>query len=49
MKKYVEADLQIVRMNNTDIVTASVVNIGNSFTSGNHPAEAPSNRRSIWD
>ena len=46
MKHYINAELQIVRMNN-DIVTASI-NVNNNNTTpvvGN----APERRRSIWD
>ena len=47
-KTYIDAKLQIVRFDN-DIITDSVVNIGDPFQDGNHPGEAPSRRRSIWD
>ena len=46
-KKYINAELQIVRMNNNDIVTESAV-IGNPIQNGNVTGNAPS-RRSIWD
>jgi hypothetical protein len=48
MKTYNNAELQIVRMNNNDIVTTSM-GIGGSKTTGNWTAEAPERRRSIWD
>ena len=48
MKKYIDAELQIVRVNNNDIVTASVT-FGSSITSGTVTADAPERRRSIWD
>ena len=50
MKTYINAELQIVRMNNKDIVTTSTVGIGNPIggnTSVN--AQAPERRKSIWD
>ena len=47
-KKYINAELQIVRMNNNDIVTTSM-GIGGAKTGGNWTAEAPERRRSIWD
>ena len=49
MKKYIDAELQIVRVNNNDIVTASQVGIGNPITTGNVNAQAPERRKSIWD
>ena len=50
MKKYINAELQIVRMNNNDIVTTSTVGIGNPI-GGNTGvnAQAPERRKSIWD
>ncbi len=49
MKKYINAELLIVRTHN-DIVTASQVTVGNPFTSDSHEADAPGRRRrSIWD
>ena len=49
MKAYNKAELQIVRVNNNDIVTASIT-IGNPITNGNTvTADAPERRRSIWD
>ena len=47
MKTYINAELQIVRMNN-DIVTASV-KVGNAIETGNVVAQSPERRRSIWD
>ena len=49
MKTYINAELQIVRMNNNDIVTTSTINIGTPISSGTTPADAPGRRRSIWD
>ena len=47
MKKYINAELQIVRMNNNDIVTNSAqIGVGSNISNGT--ADAPS-RRSIWD
>ena len=48
MKQYIDAELQIVRMNNNDIVTTSV-QVGNPITGGTHTAEAPGRRRDIWN
>ena len=49
-KTYINAELQIVRMNNNDIVTTSTVGIGNPITGGSTViADAPERRRSIWD
>lgn len=49
MKQYINAELQIVRVNNNDIVTASTtVNVGNPITGPVGPANTPG-RRSIWD
>ena len=47
-KKYINAELQIVRMNNNDIVTTSV-RVGDPITTGNVNAQAPERRKSIWD
>ena len=47
-KTYINAELQIVRMNNNDIVTTSV-GIGNPINTGNVNAQAPERRKSIWD
>ena len=49
MKTYIDAKLQIVPMDNNDIVTTSTVGVGTPFDSGNHTADAPGRRRSIWD
>lgn len=46
-KKYIDAELQIVRVNNNDIVTTSIA-VGGTKTEGNWNAQAPG-RRSIWD
>ena len=48
MKKYIDAELQIVRMNNNDIVTTSIP-VGTPIYSGNVSADAPGRRKSIWD
>ncbi|MBO7545554.1 MAG: hypothetical protein J6T19_02455 [Paludibacteraceae bacterium] len=48
-KTYINAELQIVRMNNKDIVTTSTMGIGDAKQSGNWNAQAPDRRRSIWD
>ncbi len=48
MKQYIEAQLHVVRVNNNDIVTASI-GIGDTKTTGNWNAQAPDRRRSIWD
>ena len=49
MKKYIDAELQIVRMNNNDIVTTST-RIGDPIIGGQPiNANAPERRRSIWD
>ena len=48
-KTYINAELQIVRMNNNDIVTTSTVGIGNPISGGTHTADAPERRRGIWD
>ena len=48
MKKYIDAELQIVRMNNNDIVTTSV-GIGTPITTPGAVANAPERRKSIWD
>ena len=48
MKKYIDAELQIVRVNNNDIVTASAtISVGSNMSNG--VADAPERRRSIWD
>ena len=49
-KTYINAELQIVRMNNNDIVTTSAtVSIGSPISNGGNVAGAPDRRRSIWD
>ena len=48
MKKYIDAELQIVRMNNNDIVTTSQLGIGNNTVTNGTQIQAPG-RRSIWD
>ena len=49
-KKYINAELQIVRMNNNDIVTTSTtVGIGTPISNSGNVANAPERRRSIWD
>ena len=47
MTKYIDAKLQIVRMDNNDIITESV-NIGDPITGQVVIGNAPG-RRSIWD
>ena len=47
-KTYINAELQIVRMNNNDIVTNSIP-VGTPISSGNVNADAPGRRKSIWD
>ena len=48
MKTYINAELQIVRVNNNDIVTASM-NINNgTVVSDPNQVNAPG-RRNIWD
>ncbi|MBQ7672690.1 MAG: hypothetical protein IJS49_06410 [Paludibacteraceae bacterium] len=47
-KTYINAELQIVRMNNNDIVTTSV-RVGDPITTGSVSADAPARRKSIWD
>ena len=50
MKTYIDAELQIVRVNNNDIVTASTtVGIGGTITGNSVNANAPERRKSIWD
>ena len=48
MKKYINAELQIVRMNNNDIVTTSIGTNGTPITNPGAVAGTPG-RRSIWD
>ena len=47
-KTYINAELQIVRMNNNDIVTASQLGIGTNTVNSGTQVQAPG-RRSIWD
>ena len=48
MKSYINAELQIVRMNNNDIVTNSAqIPVNGTISSGT--ADAPGRRRGIWD
>ena len=47
-KKYINAELQIVRMNSNDIVTTSIP-VGTPISSGNVSADAPGRRRDIWN
>ena len=47
MKKYSNAELQIVRVNNNDIVTASLPK-GNATVTDPNVIQGPA-RRSIWD
>ena len=47
-KKYINAELQIVRMSNNDIVTTSI-GMGDPKTGGNWTGQAPERRRNIWD
>ena len=49
MKQYIKAELQVVRVNNNDIVTASSVGIGDGYSSGTHTGNAPERRKGIWD
>jgi len=50
MKTYNNAELQIVRMNNNDIVTTSTtVGIGGVINNSGNVANTPERRRSIWD
>ena len=48
MKTYINAELQIVRVNNNDIVTASIPTNGTPITNSGNVANSPA-RRSIWD
>lgn len=48
-KKYINAQLQIVRTSNNDIVTASQIGKGEPITGGTIGGDAPGRRRSIWD
>ena len=47
-KKYIDAELQIVRTNN-DIVTASQIGVGSNPITDPGAVQAPGRRRSIWD
>ncbi len=49
MKKYINAELQIVRTNNFDIVTASQIGVNNNPVSDPNSVQAPGRRRSIWN
>ena len=49
MKKYINAELQIVRMNNNDIVTNSIGLNGSTISTPGAVANAPERRKSIWD
>ena len=48
-KTYINAELQIVRMNNNDIVTTSTQIPVNNTGISSGTADAPGRRRSIWD
>ena len=48
MKTYINAELQIVRMNNNDIVTTSI-GMGDTKTTGTWVGNAPERRRDIWN
>ena len=48
MKAYNKAELQIVRVNNNDIVTASQIGVGNTTVTNSNQIQTPG-RRSIWD
>ena len=48
MKKYFDAELQIVRVNNNDIVTASQLGVGSTPVTNGNQIQTPG-RRSIWD
>ena len=48
-KTYINAELQIVRVNNNDIVTASQLGIGTNPVTGSGQVQGPERRRSIWD
>ena len=48
MKQYIKAELQVVRLNNIDIVTASQLGIGSNTVTSGTQVQAPG-RRSIWD
>lgn len=48
MKTYINVELQIVRVNNHDIITASSINTSTTTTVTPGTTLAPG-RRSIWD
>ena len=47
MKKYINAELQIVRLNNNDVIVTSMNTPNNQV--GNGVQLSPERRRSIWD
>ena len=47
MKKYINAELQIVRLNSSDVIATSMNTPTNQV--GNGTQLAPDRRRSIWD
>lgn len=47
MKKYINAELQIVRLNNSDVIATSMNTPNNEL--GNGTQLAPERRRSIWN
>jgi len=47
MKKYINAQLQIVSLSN-DIVTASNIGVGSTTVTNSNQIQTPG-RRSIWD
>ena len=49
MKTYINAELQIVRTNNNDIVTASQIGVGSTPVTNPGAVQAPGRRRGIWD
>ena len=48
MKKYINAELQIVRMNNNDIVTTSI-QMGSPINTPGAVANEPEHSKRIWD
>jgi len=48
MKQYIKAELQVVRVSNNDIVTASQLGIGGTTVNNPGQIQTPA-RRSIWD
>ena len=48
-KKYYKAELQIVHLNKTDVITTSVVGIVGTLGDGEYSAEASSRRMDDWD